>query len=156
MNDYAQWGILFLLLLIISPLIFWIVSLLITWVKWLSKGKKELNQSYAMMNDFKNPVSNTITVNVELGTKSDNLSVKLLDKGFNEIKLLHHNDNVFLHVMLVRNKKYIHLSIHHSGDRPIQRTLVYLAGSVQTGVVFVDVLQLLEDLVSLVAFFSTD
>ena len=40
-----------------TPFLFWIVSLLYAWVKWLFKGKKELNESYTEMSEFNNPIS---------------------------------------------------------------------------------------------------
>jgi hypothetical protein len=87
MEDTGKWGFLVLLLLILGPLLFWVVSLLIAWVKWLFVGKKELNDSFAVMKEFRGPISHKSIIDYELGTSGD-VIIRLLDENFKEIKLL--------------------------------------------------------------------
>ena len=73
-----------------TPFLFWIVSLLYAWVKWLFKGKKELNESYTEMSEFNNPISEEFTFSYLLGTDGE-VKFALIDTSFNEIKTLEKN-----------------------------------------------------------------
>lgn len=87
MGDTGKWGFLVLLLLIIAPLLFWIVSLSIAWVKWLFFEKEKLNASYATMQDFRKHISNTQKIYYSLGIDT-NVQLKLLNENYSEVKLL--------------------------------------------------------------------
>jgi hypothetical protein len=86
MEDTGQWGFLVLLILIIGPLLFWIVSLLISWVRWLFFDKEKLNASYATMQDFRIHLSNNSKFYYELG-KDTNVEIKLLNEDYSQAKL---------------------------------------------------------------------
>lgn len=87
MGDTGKWGFLILLLLIIAPLLFWIVSLSVAWVKWLFFEKEKLNASYATMQDFRKHISNTQKIYYNLGIDT-NVQLKLLNENYSEVKLL--------------------------------------------------------------------
>lgn len=68
-NDAIGYFFIILLVLIAAPLVFWIASVLYAWVKWLFHDKSKLNASFSEMKDIKNPVTNTLVINYNLGTE---------------------------------------------------------------------------------------
>lgn len=86
-RDFAQWGFLVLVILIATPVIFWLITLFIAWVKWLFKDESKRGVSYAKLKDFENPVSNVIKIDFEVGTDSE-IKISLLDKNFNLLIVL--------------------------------------------------------------------
>ena len=50
-NDAIGYFFIILLLMIAAPLIFWILSILYAWVKWLFNDRKKLNESYSIIHD---------------------------------------------------------------------------------------------------------
>ncbi|MDA9066979.1 T9SS type A sorting domain-containing protein [Flavobacteriales bacterium] len=86
-KDAIGYFFIILLILIAAPLVFWILSMLYAWVKWLFNDKKKLNDSYSFINEFDNPVNNNHELWYNIGTKSE-VSLDLTDTKFNTLRNL--------------------------------------------------------------------
>lgn len=86
-KDAIGYFFIILLILIVAPLVFWIISMLYAWVKWLFNDKKKLNESYSFINDFDNPVKNDHEVLYKVGIESE-ISLDLTDTKFNILRTL--------------------------------------------------------------------
>ena len=84
-NDAIGYFFIILLLLIAAPLIFWIISLLYAWVKWLFNDKKKLNASFSVVEDINNPIQDKYKINYKLGSSSD-VDLSITDVKLNVIK----------------------------------------------------------------------
>ena len=84
-KDAIGYFFIILLILIAAPLVFWILSMLYAWVKWLFNDKKKLNDSYSFINEFDNPVNNNHELWYNIGTKSE-VSLDLTDTKFNTLR----------------------------------------------------------------------
>ena len=69
-NDAIGYFFIILLVLIIAPLVFWVLSMLYAWVKWLFNDKKKLNDSFSFMEEIENPIKDEYTLQYKLGQAS--------------------------------------------------------------------------------------
>lgn len=86
-NDAIGYFFIILLVLIIAPLVFWVISMLYAWVKWLFNDKKKLNESFSQMEEIKNPIKNEYQFNYNLGQNS-RVKISLKDVKLNLLKEL--------------------------------------------------------------------
>lgn len=84
-KDLGQWGFLVLVILIAAPILFWLISMFIVWVRWLVIRKDKLNSSYAIIEDFNGEVKKGhLTINYSLGVDSS-IKINIVDQKFKEI-----------------------------------------------------------------------
>jgi len=101
-----SWMFSVLLLLIIGPFIFYIVSLFIAWIKWLFFKKEKLNASFSEIKDIKNPITEKINIKYNLGIDTE-IQFNLLDYNYNPIQsLLNSKANKGNHVLEFDSKQY--------------------------------------------------
>ncbi len=86
-KDAIGYFFIIMLILIAAPLVFWMLSVLYAWVKWLFNDKKKLNESYSFINEFDNPVRNNHEVWYKVGTESE-ICLDLTDTKFNTLRNL--------------------------------------------------------------------
>lgn len=86
-NVDNSWIFSVLLILIIGPFIFYIVSLFIAWVKWLFVKKDKLNASYSEIKELKYPLSETVTLKYRIGLDS-NIKMSISDYNFKDVETL--------------------------------------------------------------------
>lgn len=86
-NDAIGYFFIILLVLIIAPLVFWILSLLYAWVKWLFNDKKKLNESFSFMEEIDNPIKDDYKLQYKLG-QSGRVILSLTDMKLNELRQL--------------------------------------------------------------------
>lgn len=86
-NDTIGYFFIILLVLIAAPLVFWILSVLYAWVKWLFNDKKKLNESYSFIQEIQNPIKDKFVMNYKIGTESQ-VDIFITDTKFNELKNL--------------------------------------------------------------------
>ncbi len=84
-EDLGKWGFLALVILIASPILFWIISLLIVWGKWVLTKDKVEKVDYAELSDFIGAVSDKAPLKFKLGVETDTV-IKLVNEEFKEIK----------------------------------------------------------------------
>ncbi|MDA9261743.1 T9SS type A sorting domain-containing protein [Flavobacteriales bacterium] len=86
-NDAIGYFFIILLVLIIAPLVFWVLSMLYAWVLWLFKDKKKLNESFSFMEEIDNPIKDEYNIQYKLGQSSE-VILSLTDVKLNELKQL--------------------------------------------------------------------
>lgn len=86
-NDAIGYFFIILLVLIIAPLVFWVLSMFYAWLKWLLNDKKKLNESYSFMEEIENPIKDDYKLQYKLG-KSSQVILSLTDVKLNELKQL--------------------------------------------------------------------
>lgn len=90
-NDAIGYFFIILLVLIIAPLVFWVLSMLYAWVIWLLKDKKKLNESFSFMEEIDNPIKNDYKIQYKLG-QSSQVILSITDVKLNELKQLSKDD----------------------------------------------------------------
>ena len=100
-KDIAQWGFLVLILLVAGPILFYLISLFVMWVRWVTVKKKELNDSYAEILALQVGKSEAdFEVSYKLGTEGE-IEIVILDKGFVPVlKVFSGNNNIGVHTAL--------------------------------------------------------
>ncbi|MEN8929536.1 MAG: T9SS type A sorting domain-containing protein [Flavobacteriales bacterium] len=86
-NDAIGYFFIILLVLIIAPLVFWVISMLYAWVKWLFNDKKKLNESFSIFEEINNPIKEEYTLSYKLG-QSCKVVLSIMDVKLNELKQL--------------------------------------------------------------------
>ena len=86
-NDAIGYFFIILLLMIAAPLIFWILSILYAWVKWLFNDRKKLNESYSRIHDVENPSQSLYKVKYKLGLDTK-VELFITDTKFNELRTI--------------------------------------------------------------------
>lgn len=110
-NDAIGYFFIILLVLIIAPLVFWVLSMLYAWVKWLFNDKKKLNESFSFMEEIDNPIKDEYKLQYKLGNSSQ-VILSLTDVKLNELKQLFQDEkekgvhSYVLNSKLLSNGKY--------------------------------------------------
>lgn len=86
-NDAIGYFFIILLVLIIAPLVFWVLSMLYAWSVWLFNDKKKLNQSFSFIEEIENPIKDEYELQYKLG-QSSQVILSLTDVKLNELKQL--------------------------------------------------------------------
>ncbi len=92
-NDAIGYFFIILLILIAAPLVFWIMSMLYVWIKWLFNDKKKLNESFSEVRDIENPIKGEYRIKYRLGTISK-VEIAIADSSFNNIHNLFEDQQV--------------------------------------------------------------
>lgn len=86
-KDAIGYFFIILLILIAAPLLFWLISVLYAWVKWLFNDKKKLNESFSFIDEFANPVKDQHEIWYKIGTESQ-IELDITDTKFNSLRNL--------------------------------------------------------------------
>lgn len=99
--DIAQWGFLVLILLVAGPILFYLISLFVMWVRWVTVKKKEVNESYAEILALQFGKSQAdFEVSYKLGINSE-VEITILDNQFNAVlEVFNGNNNKGTHTTL--------------------------------------------------------